>query len=189
MEIEINVGISNRHVHLTKEVYEKLFDTPLEKVKNLTQVGEFASNQFVTLKTKDNTIKKVRIVGPFRNYNQVEISKSDAYNLKINPPVRKSGDLENSESITIIGPKGEITLDNACIIAQRHIHINTLDLEKYHLKENDIVKVMVKGPRSAIIDANIKSSDNGVMELHIDIDEANAFLLSGKEKVTLILDN
>lgn len=189
MEYKIPVGISNKHVHLTKETYDALFDEPLEKVKDLNQIGEFASNQFVDLKTEKNTIEHVRIVGPFRTYNQVEICNSDAYFLGINPPVRKSGDLNNSESISVIGPKGQIDLTNACIIAQRHVHMNTKDLESFHLKDNDFVKIKIDGPRSAILDANIKASNNGYLELHIDRDEANALLLQGKEKVTLITES
>jgi putative phosphotransacetylase len=187
MEYKVSVGISNRHVHLTKETYQQLFDEPLEIVKELNQVGEFASNQFVSLKSPNGTIEKVRIVGPFRNYNQVEILKSDAYQLKLNPPVRKSGDLKNAETITIVGPKKEITLENVCIIAQRHVHLNVFDLEKFNVKDNDLVKIKVEGDRSAILDAYIKASANGVFELHIDRDEANALLLQENEKVTLMI--
>ncbi|MCI8467621.1 MAG: propanediol utilization protein [Bacilli bacterium] len=188
MEYKIPVGISNKHVHLTKETYQQLFDEPLEIEKNLSQIGEFASNQFVDLKTSSNLLKKVRIVGPFRSYNQVEICKSDAYLLGLNPPVRKSGDLKNAETITVVGPKGEITLEQACILAERHVHMNTKDLKKYQVKDNDLVQIKIDGPRSALLDAYIKSSENGVLELHLDRDEANALLLEKNAEVTVFYD-
>jgi len=187
VEYKIGIGVSNRHVHLTKDTYEKLFDVPLEKVKDLNQIGEFASNQFVTLKTLKGELVKTRIVGPFRKYNQVEISKSDAYFLGLNPPVRKSGDLAHSESITIVGKIGELTLENSCILSERHVHINTKDKDKYGVEDGEIVQVKIDGKRSAIIDAHVKITDNGYFEMHIDRDEANAFLLNNGDEGTLIL--
>lgn len=188
MEFKMTVGVSNKHVHLTKEVYETLFDEPLEIVKELHQIGEFASNQFVTLKSDANQLEHVRIVGPFRPYNQIEVCKSDAMILKINPPVRKSGDLKNSETITLIGPKGEITLQDACIIAERHIHMNFKDQEKYEVKDNDQVRVFIPGVRGGLVNTFVKVTENGYFEMHIDRDEANAFALKDDDEVTLIID-
>ncbi len=185
MKYKIKVGISNRHVHLTKETYKKLFDEELTKAKDLHQIGEFASNQFVTLKTEKNIIERVRIVGPFRNYNQVEICNSDAYVLGLNPPVRKSGEIASSEDITLIGPKGEVDLKSVCILAERHVHLNTKDKEKYQVEDEQPIKVHIPGNRSAILDAHIKLSDNGYLELHIDRDEANALLLHDGDEVTI----
>ena len=91
--MRIKVGVSNRHVHLTKEVYFKLFgEENLEKDRDLDQPGQFASKSYVTIKKGEREIPHVRILGPFRNYNQIEISRTDAYKLKVNPPVRDSGD-------------------------------------------------------------------------------------------------
>lgn len=187
MEYKTKIGISNRHVHITKEIYEQLFDTPLEKDRNINQIGEFASTSFITIKTPTNKIENVRIVGPFRDYVQVEISATDAYYLKINPPVRKSGDLKDSETITLIGPKKEIEIKNSCIIAQRHIHVNTQDAKKLKVEDDQKVQVKIKGDRSGIIDAFIKISDNGYFEMHVDRDEANAFLLKNNDEVTIII--
>lgn len=103
------IAVSNRHLHLTKEVYDQLFDEPISMKRPLNQIGEFASFQTVTLKTEKAEIPNVRLIGPLRAYNQVEISRSDAYLLGLNPPVRQSGDLEDSETITVVGPKGEVT--------------------------------------------------------------------------------
>lgn len=183
----VKVGISNRHVHLTKEVYKTLFSSELTKKKDLTQIGDFAANETVTLKTKKGIIENVRIIGPYRNYNQVEISKSDARKLGLNPPVRKSGDLENSETITIIGEKGEITLENVCILAERHIHLNPSDALNWQVKDGDMVSVSVKGDKSCLLNAHIKVSENGVPAFHIDTDDANAALLNNDEEVEVLL--
>ena len=114
--MQVILGVSNRHVHLKEEDYKILFgDEPLNKVKDLRQPGQFASDKLVTIKNGDREINHVRVLGPIRNYTQVEISKTDAYTLKLNPPIRTSGDLEGSSPITIIGPKGKIDLKEGCI--------------------------------------------------------------------------
>ena len=88
----------------------------------------------------------------------------------------------------MVGPKGEITLEQACILAERHVHMNTKDLKKYQVKDNDLVQIKIDGPRSALLDAYIKSSENGVIELHLDRDEANALLLEKNAEVTVFYD-
>lgn len=185
MKFEINIGISNRHVHLTEKTYQQLFDSPLTIAKNLSQPGGYASNQFVTIKTRDGKIEKVRIVGPHRNYNQIEISSSDAYILKINPPVRRSGDLKGAETVTIVGPKGEIELKESCILAQRHVHMSEKDANQLKLKDQDQVTVRINGDRAALLEAYIKTSLEGQVELHIDRDEANALLIKKDTKAIL----
>lgn len=185
--IKVFVEVSNRHMHLTEEIYNKLFNTPLDKKKDLSQKGEFASTKTVTIETSKNKIENVRIVGPFRNYNQVEISKSDARILGISPPVRKSGNILDSEAITVTGELGSINLDNCCILAENHIHMNLEDAKKYGVEDNQIVKVLVNGERKAIIYSHIKVSDNGVLKFHIDIDEANAFLLKQDDFVEVVI--
>lgn len=184
---KVKVGISNRHVHLTEEVYNRLFDCPLTKKKDLTQIGDFASNEVVTLKTEKGTIEHVRIIGPYRSYNQVEISRSDARKLRINPPVRKSGDLESSETITIVGEKSEITLDNVCIVAERHIHLNPDLAREWQVEDGELVQVSIKGDKSCILDAHIKVSENGVLAFHIDTDDANAAMLNQDDEVEVVL--
>lgn len=134
---------------LTKEHLNILFgeNYQLENVKNLNQPTQFASNSFVTLKTNKGILEHVRVIGDLRNYTQVEISKTDAYMLGLNPPIRDSGDLENSEAITLIGPKGEISLNQGCIIANRHIHITSKQMELYGLQGKEEVNVLVNGPK------------------------------------------
>lgn len=185
--MKVNIGVSNRHVHLSEEVFNKLFnDKKMEKVRDLTQIGEFASNLIVSLKTNKGIIENVRVLGPIRNYTQVEISKTDAYKLGLNPPVRESGEIEDSENITIIGDN-EVYVEECCIIASRHIHATPDDVEKYNLDPNKKYSVRVLGEKGGVMDnVSIKVSDKYVFEMHIDTDDANAHLLvSGSEGIIL----
>lgn len=168
--MNIKVGVSNRHVHLTREDVNILFGEGYELTPRnyLDQPGQFATNETVSLKTDKNIKEYVRIVGPIRSYTQVEVLASDKDYFGINPPVRNSKNLSSSETITIIGPKGKITKDNICIIANRHIHINTKDNKNF--KEDDIVKVKVN---NTILDnVHIKIADNFALALHINKDDA-----------------
>ncbi len=187
MKKKVSVGVSNHHIHLTEETYNLLFNSKLEKRNDLHQIGEFASQQVVTLKTAKAEINNVRVLGPLRAYNQVEISRTDAKFLGINPPVRRSGNLSNSETITVIGEKGSITLENSCIIAERHVHLNTKDAKKLNLQDGDCVKILVKGDKACILYAKIKVSDNGFYELHLDFDDANAAGLENGDEVEIII--
>ena len=168
--MKIKVGVSNRHVHLTKEDKEILFGKDYElTVRNyIDQPGQFAANETVTLKTDKNIKENVRIVGPTRGYTQVEILDIDKEYFGLNPPVRNSGDLENSENIWIIGPKGKIYKKSVCIIANRHIHINTRDKKDFN--EDQIVSVKIND--KIINNVHIKISDNFALALHINKDDA-----------------
>lgn len=185
---KVKVAISNRHVHLTEETYKKLFDFPLTKRNDLNQIGQFAANETVDLISGDNIIENVRIVGPFRSYNQVEISKTDAYKLKLNPPVRTSGNVSGSEHITLRTEKASITLDEGCIIADRHVHFNTQDQDKYHVKDKDRLKLHILGEKRGTIEAFAKVSNDGFYEVHLDTDDANAFLLKNGDEIVLEID-
>ena len=189
-KIDINIGVSNRHVHLKEEDLKKLFgeDFTLEKVKDLTQPGEFASNAKVTIKTEKSIIENVRVLGPTRNYTQVEISKTDAFKLGINPPVRDSGDITESAKVTLIGPAGEIELNEGCIIATRHIHLTNEDVLKYGLEGLKYVDVLFEGEKGGILkNVSLKVNDNYVFELHIDTDDANAHLISQGDIGTILI--
>lgn len=168
--MEIKVGVSNRHVHLTREDVDILFGKGYNiTVRNyLDQPGQFASLETVSLKANNIVKDNVRIVGPLRSYTQVELLEDDKEYFKINPPVRNSNDLDNSEMITIIGPKGVITKENICIIANRHIHINSRDNNNFY--NDQIVKVKIK---DKILDnIHIKIDNNYALVLHINKDEA-----------------
>lgn len=186
--MKVTLGISNRHVHLTEETYKILFNNePLEKVKDLKQPGQFASNKFVTLINDDRKIEKVRVLGPLRNYNQVEISRTDSYHLKLNPPIKSSGDLKDALPITLVGSQGIAYLENACIIANRHIHLTKEDLEKYNLQNKSCVKIKVMGEKGGILDnIYLKVQDDSSLELHLDSDDGNAFNLKTGDKLEVI---
>lgn len=184
--MKISVGISMRHVHLTEEDYKELFDEQLTEKKPLNQYGQFAANEQVTIKSNGREIKGVRIIGPFRNYTQVEVSRTDAYFLKLNPPVRSAGHLDGAERITIIGPKGEIKRE-AAIISDRHIHITKEEREKYNLLKDEY-QVKINGEKSGILgNIKIKEAPNSYFELHLDSDDANAFGIQQDDEVEIII--
>lgn len=187
MNIDMNVGISNRHVHLTEDDFKKLFNNKeLEAVKYLNQPGQFASNLKVTIKTEKSEISGVRVLGPLRDYTQVEITKTDAYKLGLNPPVRESGNLKGSEDITIIGDN-EIMVKECTIIATRHIHASKEDLVKYNLDASKKYKVKINGEKGGIINnVSIKVSDKAFFEMHLDTDDGNGHLLKCGDTATII---
>lgn len=179
-KIDVKIGVSNRHVHLKEKDFKILFgeNACLEKNNDLTQPGEFASTSKVTIKTLKDEISNVRVLGPFRSYTQIEISKTDAFKLGLNPPIRESGDILDSEGIKLIGPKGSIDLNEGCIIATRHIHLTNSDIKKYNLEGVKYVDVFVDGLKGGILkNVSLKVSDNYVFEMHIDTDDANAHLI------------
>ena len=186
--MKIKIGVSNRHVHLTKEVYAKLFGKEeLEKDRDLVQPGQFASTSYVTIRNGGKYIENIRVLGPFRKYNQVEISRTDAYKLKVNPPVRTSGDLKGSSPITIIGPKGSVALPEGLILPDRHIHISPENMKKYGFEGMKCIAALIEGEKGGLIDnINFKVLDGAVLEMHIDTDEANAFNLKSGDDVLLV---
>ena len=177
--MDVKLGVSNRHVHLTKEDFDLLFgnDCQLEVDRYLFQPQQFASTLFVDIKTEKNIIKRVRVLGPFRNYTQVEISKTDAYKLGLNPPIVDSGDLLNAEEIEIIGPNGSIKRKSA-IIANRHIHLTKQQKIELGLDNVDRVSVLFEGEKTTLFyDVKLKVLENAKFELHLDTDDANGALL------------
>ncbi len=181
--MKLKVGVSNRHIHLKQSDLDILFGYDLTKKNRLNQPGQFATNEVLTIKTAKSEINNVRVLGPVRDYTQIEISQTDAYKLGLNPPVRSSGHLEDSEVVTLIGPHGSITT-NGCIIADRHIHVTYVDKEKYHLPDKVMVKIVGKKP--GIIEVNIKPSEEAFFEMHLDTDDANAFLLKNGDEVEIL---
>ncbi|MDI9593588.1 MAG: phosphate propanoyltransferase [Atribacterota bacterium] len=179
----IPVEVSNRHVHLTREALDALFgqNYQLTKVRDISQPGEFASDEKVTLvSSKMRMIENVRIVGPVRAYNQAELTVTDGYTLGVSLPTRLSGDVVGSQSITMIGPKGAINLPEGAIRAARHIHMTPEDAEKYQVKDNQRVKVETEGENGVIFkDVIIRVSNKCKLAFHIDIEEANAANVQG----------
>lgn len=180
--MRIPVGISKRHVHLTKEVYQELFDSDnIEVRNNLNQPGEFASTSTVDIKWNNKVLERVRVVGPFRKYNQIELSKSDAEYLEITPPVRKSGNVEGSLPIILCNLDKEVYLDCGVVIAQRHIHMDSKTASELDLMNDE--KVLIYKDGKEIYDANIKIIDPSFIELHLDTDEAALYNLKQDDEV------
>ena len=178
--MKVSIGVSNRHVHLNEKHFFILFgeDAKLTKKNDLNQPSQYASDLTVTLKTEKDEINNVRVLGPLRNYTQVEISKTDAYKLGLNPPIRNSGDLTGSSPITIVGPNGSIDITEGCIIATRHIHILPSQVKMYNLEGKEKVNVKLGGEKGGIItNVYLKVSDEAYFELHLDTDDANAHLV------------
>lgn len=184
--MKIKVGISNRHIHLTKEDFTLLFgNIKLDKRNDLSQEGEFASNLTAIVEGPKSTISKVRILGPLRDYTQVELSKTDCYTLGIDCPIRESGDLSSATEITIRNGDNFI-IRKAAIIPERHIHINPREQEKYHLY-NKTYGVKIDTEKGGIINnVYLKIDDSYNLELHLDTDDANAFLLKQGDEVEII---
>jgi len=175
--LKIIIEISARHVHLAQGDLDTLFgkNYQLTKLRVLSQRGEFAANEVVDLKTARNILKHARILGPDRDYTQIEMSKTDAFYLGLAPLVRDSGDLAGTPGLTIIGPKGEVQAEHGVILSHRHIHASPEEARKYGLKEGQLVKVKVDGQRGVIFDSvMIKIKAGYVWRMHIDTDEANA---------------
>ena len=181
--MKIKVGVSNRHIHLTREDADVLFGTNYNFTKrnDLTQPGEYACEEVVKVSTKNHEFPHVRVLGPLRKYTQVEVSLSDSKLLGIDPPVRDSGDLENSESVWLEGPDGKIYKENCCIRANRHIHCNKLDNIGH--TNNDIVSVLAND--KMMDNVHIKEGDSYVLELHIDKDEAMEYGLNTGDYIDL----
>ncbi|MCX7653083.1 MAG: phosphate propanoyltransferase [Fervidobacterium sp.] len=189
-EYPIVTGVSNRHVHLSREDVEILFgkDYQLTPIKDLGQPGQFACKETVIIVGPKGAIEGVRVLGPERKETQVEISLTDAFKLGVMPPVRDSGDIENTPGITIVGPKGSVVKSKGVILAKRHIHMHTNDAEKFGLKDKDIVKVVVEkeGRRLIFDDVLIRVSEKFALEFHVDTDEANAAMLKTGDYVYIV---
>lgn len=188
---DIPVGVSNRHIHLTKEHLETLFGAGYEltPMKDLSQPGQYACKEQLTLIGPSlRAIEGVRVLGPLRKNSQVEISRTDSFTLKVKPPVRESGDVAGSAPITIVGPKGIVTLKEGCIIANRHIHMSLEDGAKYGVKDGDYVSVETvgDGKRTTLYDVQIRVSDKFRLEMHLDTDDANACGIGNGSKVKLV---
>lgn len=168
----IKSALSNHHIHVTREVLNILFskDYNLNVRRMLVQKGQFAAEETVTLIKNNKKIENVRIVGPCRKYTQVELLERDCEYLCINPPVRSSGNLKGSESITIVGPHGTYEAVESTIIADRHIHMSSEDLKKFNVSKGQIVKIKVNG--LTLDEVMIKSDETCVLEYHMNKDEA-----------------
>ena len=179
---KVPVGISNRHVHLSQEDLERLFGEgyQLTNIKDLSQPGQFAAEETVTLVGPKGVLQRVRVLGPVRSKTQVEVSRTDAFALGVRPPVRDSGELNGSSGqVTVVGPKGAVTLSEGVILAERHIHMTPADAEAFGLKDKEIVKIRCGGDRGLIFDqVLVRVREDFTLDCHLDTDEANAAMMN-----------
>jgi len=183
----IPVAISARHVHLTQETVEALFGEghELTPLKPLSQPGQFAASEVVTLVGPKRRIERVRVLGPVRAKNQVEISRTDEFTLGVDAPIRASGDVANSPGITLIGTDNRhITLEQGVICAWRHIHMTPDDAAHFDVEAGDVVDVEVGTDRVRSLtfgDVLVRVKSSYKLEMHIDTDEGNAAELSVRD--------
>lgn len=172
------VETSARHVHLIAEAFATLFGEGKELTvkKMLSQPGQFASEERVTIVGPKKSLPNVSILGPFRKANQVELSATDARSIGIVAPIRESGDVAGSGACKIVGPEGEIEISEGVIVAKRHIHLTPADAEEMGVKDKDVVWVRLDtdGRKAILGDVVCRVSDSYALAMHIDTDESNA---------------
>ena len=177
-ELSIPIAVSARHCHLTEETFAELFgsDATLTPIKDLSQPGQYVSAEQVTVVGPRNQIEGVRVLGPLRPANQVEISTTDEFHLGVDAPVRGSGNVRGSAPVTLVGPKGTVKLSEGLISAWRHIHMQPHDAEAFGVSDGDEVSVAITGGERDLVlgDVLIRVHENYSLEMHIDTDEANA---------------
>ena len=174
--MQVSVGISNHHVHLSENDLKVLFDEELEIRNELKQPGQFASEQRVTVVGPKKELAGVSILGPFRNASQVELSATDARSIGLPIAIRESGMIEGTPGCKVVGPKGEIELPCGVIVAKRHIHATPEDAKELGVKDKEVVSVKVNTPERSLIfgDVVVRVSEKFALAMHIDTDESNA---------------
>jgi putative phosphotransacetylase len=184
------VNVSARHMHVTPTDLEALFGqgATLTKLKDLYQQGEFASEQLVTIVgPRQRIIPNVRILGPTRDYSQIELSYTDGVYLGIDLPLRISGNHEGTPGCVVMGPKGAITLQRGVIRAERHVHMSKEDMAYYGVSDGSYLKLKIDGPCGVIFDrVKVRFHPKVVCEVHIDTDEGNACDLDSATHMELI---
>jgi len=185
------VGVSVRHVHVSAEDLEVLYGPGyrLTPLRDLYQEGEFAAKEVVALVgPRMRALENVRILGPMRSRTQVEVSRTDAVYLGINPPVRASGDLIGSSPITLVGPKGTLILPEGAIIANRHIHMGLDDAQHFGVTDNQLVQVEVLGDKGLVFNnVQVRVKESFRLEMHLDTDDANASGITTGAKARLLV--
>lgn len=182
----VPVGISNRHIHLSQADLDKLFGAgyQLTPIKDLSQPGQFACKETVTICGPKGAIEKVRVLGPVRKETQIEIVAGDCFKLGVKAPAKLSGDLAGTPGITVVGPKGSVQTAQGLIVAQRHIHMAPADAQAYGVQDGQIVKIRVGGLRGGIYDnVAIRVTTSSKLECHLDTEEANAMGVAGTVEI------
>lgn len=187
---KIPVGISGRHLHVTREDLETLFGKGYEltPMKELSQPGQYAAEEKVdVISPAGKEIKGVRILGPVRPQSQVEISRSDAIRGKFVAPVRSSGDVKGSGPATLVGPAGKVELTEGVIIADRHIHFSLEDAEEFGVVNGQVVSIKLTGEKPGILDNVLcRVNKNYALDCHLDTDDGSAFMLNTGDEAILV---
>ncbi|WP_159884251.1 phosphate propanoyltransferase [Paenibacillus puerhi] len=186
---QVPIGVSARHIHLSPEHIEALFGAgyELKIMKDLSQPGQYAAEETVAVVGPKGRFDKVRILGPARSKSQLEVSRTDAFALGMKPPVRESGHIEGTPGIKVIGPAGEVELEEGVIVAARHIHFHTEDAAKWGIADKQLLTVRVEGERSLIFEQVVaRVSEQFALDMHIDTDEANAAGVKTGDTATIL---
>ncbi|MBU0648386.1 phosphate propanoyltransferase [Patescibacteria group bacterium] len=179
---EVKIEISARHCHLSKKDLDVLFGVgyELKKIRDLSVPGNFAAEETVVFQTELGKLEGMRVIGPAREQTQVEISRSDAKQLGTNPPIRLSGELDDSAGGILLGPKGQVELKDGVIIARRHLHCDEKKAKELDSKDGDVVSVRMEGERAVTFhEVVVRVISGSKFVMHLDTDESNAAGLAG----------
>ncbi len=187
--LTVSVGVSGRHVHLSQEDLEALFGAGYEltPIKELSQPGQFAAKETVTLVGPKGVIERVRVLGPMRPSTQVEVLRGDTFKLGIPACVRMSGKLEGTPGVTLAGPHGTVALSRGTIVAARHIHMTCDEAAQRGLHDGQVVSIAFGGERGGRLDnVVVRANNTSALDCHIDTEEANAFGIKSGSVVEII---
>ena len=187
----VKLGVSNRHVHLSRADLDTLFGPGYEltQMKDLVQPGQYAAKETVTVAGPKGAIRGVRILGPVRGATQVELLRSDSFSLGITLPVRDSGCTDASPSVTLVGPRGAVTLHSGVMAAWRHLHLSEEDARAHGLSDGDRVRIRTTGDRAVQFEhVKVRTGKTHATEVHLDVDEANAACLQSGDMVEILTD-
>ena len=188
-KIFVPVASSARHVHLCRADVEKLFGPgyQLQKFRDLSQPGQFACKEQVTIVGPKGKLERVRVLGPERKDTQVEIALTDSFALGIRPPVRMSGKVAGSPGCTLVGPAGQAEIAQGVIVAARHMHISPEQAKIYGLQDGQVVRLRSEGERAVVFENVVVRAGNGHdFEVHLDTDEANALAMTGSPMMEVL---
>lgn len=187
--IFVPVAASARHVHLSRADVERLFGAgyQLQKFRDLSQPGQFACVEQVTVVGPKGKLERVRVLGPERKATQVEIAFTDSFSLGIRPPVRMSGKTAGTPGCSLVGPMGTIDIPEGVIVAARHLHLSAAQAALFGLRDGQIVRLKSEGDRAVIFEnVIVRAGDGHDMEVHVDTDEANAVAMSGSTMMEVL---
>lgn len=183
------VGVSGRHIHLSQAHLEALFGKghELTPVKELSQPGQYAAKECVTLVGPKGVIERVRVLGPVRPETQIEVLAGDTFKLGVPMAIRMSGKLDGTPGVTIAGPAGAVTAEKGVIVAARHIHMHTAEAAARGLHDGQVVSIAFGGERGGRLDnVVVRANDSSALDCHIDTEEANALHIKNGSKVQII---